>query len=678
MYLDKQTEQTNTYFISNNKNTNTIVLKELQKQLLACSSFSLSVAFITLSGISMILQQLKELKEKDVKGRILTSTYQMFNHPDVYRRLLRFSNVEVRIYSQEVHHTKGYIFNKEDKSTVIVGSSNLTESALKVNREWNLKIENAETSEMTHLLLSEYEEMWDKAQILDEAWIDAYSLQYLESQVLRQSFKNPVLQEKHIVPNIMQETALRNLDKLRKDGENKALLISATGTGKTYLAAFDVKNAAPKRVLFVIHREQIARDAMQTFKKVLPHMSMGFLSGTKKDINADAVFTTIQSMSLDSNLHQFSKEHFDYIIYDEAHRTGASSYLKVMDYFKAKFTLGMSATPERTDDFNTFELFDYNIAYEIRLQGALEEEMLTPFHYFGISDVTIDNELIEDKSKISNLLSVHRVDRIVEAMDYYGHSGVRVKGLIFCSRTEEALALSEKLNEHGLRTIALTGSNSQDEREDAVRRLSKDDGDLDYILTVDIFNEGIDIPEVNQVVMLRPTESAIVFVQQLGRGLRKTKNKEFVIVIDFIGNYKNNFMIPIALSGDKSMSPNNLRKYIMSGNSFIPKASTIEFDAIAKERIYESIDKSSFTSFSYLKKAYFELKYKLGHIPKLTEFLEYGALDPQVIFSHARFSNYHKFLKVVDKSYSVELSEVEDQILSYISKEFSSGKRLIE
>ncbi len=252
-------------------------------------------------------------------------------------------------------------------------------------------------------------------------------------------------------------------------------------------------------------------------------------------------------------------------------------------------------------------MFDYNVAYEIRLQQAMKEEMICPFHYFGISELKIDGKVIGDKTEFSKLTSKERVRNIIEKIEYYGFSGDRVKGLIFCSRKEEAVALSTKFNEYGYRTCALLGIDNQIERESAIKRLEQDEyeGALDYIFTVDIFNEGVDIPGVNQVVMLRPTQSAIIFVQQLGRGLRKKENKEYVVVIDFIGNYDKNFLIPIALSGDQTYNKDTIRRFVTEGNRVIPGCSTVNFDAITRERIYASIDQANFNDSKLIKESYF-------------------------------------------------------------------------
>src|SRR5699024_5900774 len=365
--------------------------------------------------------------------------------------------------------------------------------------------------------------------------------------------------------------------------------VSATGTGKTYLSAFDVRRYRPKRMLFIVHREQILLQARADFKRVLGGIptDFGLLSGSSKDLDAKYLFTTIQTLSREDVLHSFNPDDFEYILIDEVHKAGAPSYLKVIEYFEPKFLLGMTATPERTDDFNIYELFDYNIAYEIRLQEALEEDMLCPFHYFGVTDFEYEGELIDEYTLIPQLVTEERVQHIIDKINYYGYAGERLTGLIFCSRKEEAEKLSDAFNERGFRTLALTGDDKQEERLEAIEQL--ENGLLDYIITVDIFNEGVDIPRVNQVVMLRQTQSSIIFIQQLGRGLRKHESKDFVTIIDFIGNYKNNYLIPIALSGDHSQNKDNIRRRTLE-TDYIKGVSTINFEQIAKEKIFESIN----------------------------------------------------------------------------------------
>lgn len=278
-------------------------------------------------------------------------------------------------------------------------------------------------------------------------------------------------------------------------------------------------------MLFLVHREQILRDAIQDYRKILggKEEDYGILSGNSKNVDAKYLFATVQTMNRDLYLKTFEKDHFDYVLIDEVHKAGANTYLKIINYFTPQFLLGMTATPERTDRFNIYELFDYNIAYEIRLQEALEEEMLCSFHYFGVSDYERDGEIIDDTTKLRTLVSSERVKHIIEKIHYYGYSGKALRGLMFCSSKEEVYQLSIALNYKGFRTIGLTGDNSLEDREKAIKQLT--DGEIDYILTVDIFNEGIDIPCINQIVMLRQTQSSIIFIQQLGRGFVRTLQK---------------------------------------------------------------------------------------------------------------------------------------------------------
>lgn len=350
----------------------------------------------------------------------------------------------------------------------------------------------------------------------------------------------------------------------------------------------------------------------------------------------------------------------------------------------------MTATPDKRNDNdvndNIYEIFNHQIAYEIRLQQAMEEDLLCPFHYFGITDLSVVQDVKQKNlsdEDFNNLICDERVRHVLEQSNYYGYSGDRIKGLIFCSRNKECQELSKKFNELGYRTVALSGADSEDVRQNAFERLAMDevetdvqndsDGPLDYIFSVDILNEGVDIVEVNQVIMLRPTQSPIVFIQQLGRGLRKAESKEYVVILDFIGNYNNNFMIPVALSGDRSYNPDTIRKYVISGNRTIPGASTVHFDEIAKEKIFQSIDKIRGMK-SIIKESYISLKNRLGRIPRLFDFYENNEVDPLVIIKE--YKTYYAFVENVEKgNCSFGLSDSEKLVLEYLSKTILSGVR---
>ena len=683
-YIDKNILSDLAYqpeLLVNQKNPPKKVLSSILQELENCNQFYISVAFVTTSGVATIINKLKELENREIKGKVLVSQYLNFTQPEALKRLAQFKNIDLRIATTGNVHAKGYIFKNKEHYNLIVGSSNLTAQALSTNKEWNIKVSALDESGLVEKVLNEFRSDFEKATPVTPEYILSYEEIYQKQFLLdrKNYFESVVESETIIIPNAMQIDALKNLKILRENKKKKALIISATGTGKTYLSAFDAKAFNPKKLLFVVHRLTIAKDALNTFQRVFgKDKTMGLYSGDKRDLNCDFVFSTIQTISKSTHLENFSKNQFDYIIIDETHRSGADSYLRLIDYFEPKFLLGMTATPERTDGNDIFQLFDYNIAYEIRLNRAMEEEMLSPFHYYGVTDLLIDNTKIDNKSDFNLLVSNERVNRIIEQITFYGSDNGITRGLIFCSRKDEAIELSVLLNLKGYRTIALTGDSSEEERAKSIEKLESDNLNekLDYIFTVDIFNEGIDIPKINQIIMLRPTESAIIFIQQLGRGLRKVDGKSYVTVIDFIGNYENNYLIPIALYGDTSYNKDSLRKLITEGSRMIPGASTINFDEITKEKIFQSIDSANMQLFSDLKKDYSLLKFKLGRIPMMMDFIEHGYRDPYLYVNYSK--SYFNFIVKVEKEYISELSKDQIRLLELFSSEINNSKRIAE
>lgn len=496
--------------IYNDYNSGSNLLVELLQELQTCKRFYFAIAFITQSGLICLKECLKLLQEKNITGDILTTDYLYFNQPKALQELQQYPNLNIRIYTKENFHIKGYIFEQNDYYTLIVGSNNLTQTALKANKEWSLKINSLANGALINNTLSQFQQMWQEAMPLTDIWLKQYADKYHSLQKLKRQFATVQenISTNDIAPNKMQQEALTALAKLQQDNKQKALLISATGTGKTYLSAFAVKKANPKRLLFLAHREQILKQACKTFAKIIPDIQYGILSANHKDFHKPYLFATINMLSKEENLTQFTPTHFDYIIIDETHRAGASSYLKILNYFQPQFLLGMTATPERTDGFDIYQLFDHNIAYEIRLNQAMQENLLCPFHYFGITDITVDDQEINDNSTFNDLTTDARVTHIINQSKYYGFSGERLRGLIFCSQIEEAQILSQKFNERGFNTIALSGKDSQETRTNAIHKLEQKERStgLDYIFTVDIMNEGIDIPAINQIIMLRPTK----------------------------------------------------------------------------------------------------------------------------------------------------------------------------
>lgn len=601
----------------------------------------------------------------------------------MYGELLKLKNVEVRLTDIAGFHAKGYIFEHKDYSSMVIGSSNLTSNALKVNYEHNVLLSTMKNGDLVDSVKSEFDLLWQKSTPLTEQWINSYkeSFEYRSLEKLAEVEQTQMLladkvkKSVEIVPNLMQAEALRSLKAIRDKAKDKALIISATGTGKTILCALDVREVNPNKFLFIVHNEGILNRAKEEFKKVLPiknDSDFGLLTGKHRDVDAKYLFATIQTLSRDDNFKQFDENEFDYIVFDEAHRSAASTYQRVFNYFKPKFMLGMTATPERSDELSIFELFDYNIAYEIRLQAALESDILCPFHYFGVTDYVHQGIKEDDVTKLRYLTSDERVNYIIQKTDYYGYSGEILQGLIFVSSKKEAYDLADKLSSKGIKSVALTGDDSVNYRQIVIEKLKE--GKINYIITVDLFNEGIDIPEVNQVVMLRPTESSIIFIQQLGRGLRKSSNKEYVTVIDFIGNYKTNYLIPIALSGDQSQNKDNYKKFLTNNDS-INGVSTINFEEVAKKQIYNSLDAVSLNQNKLILKAYEEVENRLGHMPLLMDFIQQHSIDPSVIFS--KFSNYYEFL-VRYKKIDTLLTENESKNLVFFSRQIAPGLKRID
>lgn len=666
--------------IYNDYNSGSNLLVELLQELQTCKRFYFAIAFITQSGLICLKECLKLLQEKNITGNILTTDYLYFNQPKALQELQQYPNLNIRIYTKENFHIKGYIFEQNDYYTLIVGSNNLTQTALKANKEWSLKINSLANGALINNTLSQFQQMWQEAMPLTDIWLKQYTDKYHSLQKLKREFATAQenISTNDIAPNKMQQEALNALEKLQQNNKHKALLISATGTGKTYLSAFAVKKANPKRLLFLAHREQILKQACKTFAKIIPDIQYGILSANHKDFHKPYLFATINMLNKEENLTQFTPTHFDYIIIDETHRAGTNSYLKILNYCQPQFLLGMTATPERTDGFDIYQLFDHNIAYEIRLNQAMQENLLCPFHYFGITDITVDDQEINDNSIFNDLTTDARVTHIINQSQYYGFSGERLRGLIFCSHIEEAQILSQKFNERGFHTIALSGKDSQETRTNAIHKLEQKERStgLDYIFTVDIMNEGIDIPAINQIIMLRPTKSAIIFVQQLGRGLRKYPQKDYVVILDFIGNYQNNFMIPIALSGDTSYNKDNIRHYVTEGNRFIFGSSTIHFDKVARQKIYQAIDSAKLSDTALLKNEYLQLKQKLGKIPSIFDFSQFGSID--ILKFLDKFKTYHNFLQKYDKDYTIRFNTIQEEILYFISYRFAKGKRIHE
>ena len=640
--------------ITNNQTTN--FYNHITKLLLESKSFIFNVAFINFSGVQLLLDVFSKLENKNIKGKILTSTYLNFTQIKALEKLKEFSNIELKIYDSNStnigFHSKSYIFEFEDFYEVIVGSSNITASAFKSNIEWNVKTTIKKDELFLKNILDEFSFLWSESFEVNEEFLKNYKM-FQEAQKQEKTF----FFSKNIKTNFMQKIALEKLENLRQKNQTKALIIAATGSGKTYLSTFDVRNFKAKKMLFLVHRENILIDAKQSFENIILDKTFGLFTGNKKEKECDYLFSTIQTMGLYVN--EFKKDEFDYIIIDEAHHSTSASYKKIIDYFKPKFLLGLTATSNRMDGNSIYEIFDENIACDIRLNDALEYDLVVPFHYFGICDInTIDYENV-DLNKIdvlAKLLNVNkRVDYIIDQMNFYSFVGAKRKALGFCVSKEHSLFMSEEFNKRGITSIHLSSDDSIDKRVEFIKKLEDENDALEVIFTVDIFNEGVDIPSINTVLFLRPTNSPIVFIQQLGRGLRKHKNKEFLTVLDFIGNHKKAYLIALALAGNKAIDKDSL-KLSISNNFANFKNAHIMMDEISKQRILEQIEKDNFNNLKYLKEQYFEFKSLLDNkIPKLVDYLPFDDLVNPLNFIDESYSYVEFLSKVEDKNEYKEL-----------------------
>lgn len=668
------------------------VLQALRRELRTASSFSFSVAFVSASGLALLKQSLIDFEGV---GEIITSDYLGFNSPSAFAELLALQEIGVssRLHTDGAFHPKGYVFRQPTHVTAILGSSNLTAAALVSNHEWNIRVTAATESDLAEQFMNLLDSEMQRSVPLTHEWTTSYAAGWTpQSSAIRSS---PITQERldpndgrperpSITPNAMQEAALESIGALRQAGERRGLVISATGSGKTILAALDVRAAGPARVLFVAHREQILNKAMNEFRQVLggPLDSFGKLAGAARESDRRYVFSTVQTLSRPEVLESLDPDTFDYILIDEVHRATAATYSRVIEHFRPSFLLGLTATPERSDGASVFELFDFNVPYEIRLGAALEQDMLAPFHYYGVADMEwSDGTTTTDATPLYRLVATERVDHLLAALHRYGQAGIRPRGLIFCSRKDEARQLATELNQRmlrgrRLRTVALTGEDSIEDRQHAIRSLEQ--GELDYILTVDVFNEGVDIPSLNQVVMLRQTQSAIVFVQQLGRGLRKSPGKEYVVVVDFIGNYTNNYLIPIALFGDDSLNRESIREKLIAAEErgAIAGLSSVSFDRIAQERVLRSLQTTRLDALPNLKSAIETIRHRLGRMPKLQDFLRFESVDPVVLAT--KVGSYAALLATLYKDHEHGLSPRELDYLAMLSNEVMTAKRLNE
>ncbi|MBA2943569.1 DUF3427 domain-containing protein [Paenibacillus sp. CGMCC 1.16610] len=666
------------------------LFKALKYELLTADNAFFMVSFVRWSGLQLLIRALDDLRKEDPskKVKILTSTYLKITEPKALRRLLELPNVETRVFDsgRVSFHTKAYMFERKSSlNTVIIGSSNLTYSALQTGHEWNVKLPGDSYYSIYENARKTFQMYWDdqKAIQLNIDLITAYEHEYNNKKIM---LVNPYLAAQHvdlvnvmnddnsptkkeILPNKMQEGALQALKQTRLNGHNKGVVIAATGTGKTYLSAFDVRNFGADRVLFLAHRDEILESSRKTFAKIFDEANnlCGKLTGVEKDWDKPYLFSTVQTLSRDGVLEKFTPDYFDYIIVDEFHHAEASTYRRVIDYFKPKFLLGLTATPDRMDGRDVLAICDNNVVYEIRLRDALKEGLLTPFRYFGLSDPTIDYAQIEmlgsgqfvEKELVRALNTHERVDYVINMINKFGHDGNVMTALGFCASIEHARYMTDEFTSRGYRAAYLTGNDSPDVRQDLISKLENDDNPFQIIFTVNIFNEGVDIPKVNLILFLRPTESATIFIQQLGRGLRKVPGKEYVTILDFIGNYQKTFIVPLALSDQhnhKAFDRDSLRIAIETEFADLPDGCFVDLEEVSRKEILKKIENIRMDRDLLLMELYNQFKRELGYSPELNDFLYYDGA-PSLHFFIAKYGSWVETKKKMKdvSSFDVEL-----------------------
>lgn len=663
--------------------SNDTFLQRLRDCFNKCSSFSLTVSFIKEAGLRLIQKEIESALNRGVKGRIITSTYQNFTDIPSLRIFKKWMetypnfscHLDFNSFEDNGFHTKGYIFQTKNGYEFLVGSSNITRFALLKNIEWNVSLTRNKEDKIINEALLEFDSLWNKTNPLSEEIIKKYTTQ-IEYAIERWDMDYGYNQIK-VVPNAMQKAALKEIRRYRDMGEKRALIIAATASGKTFLAAFDAYNFNAKRLLFIVHRDTILNDAKKTFEKIFGSTrTYGLFTGQEKNLDADFIFATNTMMA--THLDLFKPNDFDYIIFDECHHITNTTYEKILNYFTPAFLLGLTATPERMDKQDVFAIFNYVVPYELRLRDAINNDLVVPFKYFAVRDEMID---YSDKEKVNFLKNYFKDDNHIQfissQIEKHRPEG-KLKAIGFCRSIDHAREMSLEMDGLGYHTTYLTGENNTGERSKAFKDLADDNNDLEIIFAVDILNEGVDLPSVNMVLFLRPTESQTIFIQQLGRGLRKYKGKDHLTVLDFIGNsYDRSTQIALGLGSLSSSTV--LEKALLSSlvrNDFkdlgLPGVE-IHFDERSKEEILKHIENTNFNTTFRLRSDYFSFKKYLAEkrYPSHMDYLNSDCTPDLLRFMKAKMKgkknySYYNFLRNIGEDVPL-FNESEIKLLEVIS-----------
>lgn len=620
-------------------------LPHLINEINEASSIDLAVSFVKMSGLRLILPALIDASERGIPIRIITSDYLQITDPAALSTLNSLSNIDSYLFSStKSFHVKSYIFCHHDDGTGIayVGSSNLSYSALNDAFEWNLGIAQNKDPHTFDLICKAFEALLANQQChqLNELLVARYQASYQQGKATQFNVaESDVDHYQHQItdrectfkPHDIQLNALEALKKSRMQGFRRGLVVMATGTGKTWLSAFDVQEIAAKSVLFIAHREEILLQAQSTYGELFPQMSSGLVNAKTKQLDSDIIFASVMTLGKEDFLSKFAPDRFDYIVVDEFHHASAKSYQGILNYFKPNFLLGLTATPQRTDNANILALCDNNLVYQIDMPSAIAEQILVPFRYYGIKD-TVDYSEISwrngkfDPQSLNNAFSTSlRAKHNFENWKKYRQS----RTLAFCISQKHAVFMAEYFILKGIKAVAVYAG-SETPRNVALKQLEQ--GAIEVIFAVDLFNEGTDLPSIDTILMLRPTESKIIYLQQIGRGLRRSTYKKDLVIVDFIGNHTSYFnkFESLFAAGASNESRQSFLKHShdveLENGCYI----NLELDTID---MLEQLIKTSSTVHETL---YNNLSSSLGRRPSLSEFVEAGG-DLKKLRHHSQF-----------------------------------------
>ncbi len=664
-------------------------LNKIKLCLKRCRSFKLSVSFIKKAGLVLLQQEIIQALERGASGQIITSGYQNFtdiSSLEIFnnwqRKYPNFScHFDLDSFGDDGFHCKGYLFEGDKDFEMIVGSSNITRFALLKNVEWDVSLSDKERFSSFNDSLIEFDVLWKKTAPLTDELIRAYQTRLAYAIEKWDMDYVSSMNGSSIRPNYMQKMAMKDIRRYRDMGATKALVVAATGSGKTYLAAFDALNYGAKRLLYIVHRESILVDARKSFIKVFSNkkLTFGLYTGDKKELDCDFIFATNSEMS--RHLEIFDPKEFDYIILDECHHSTADSYQKIIQYFQPSFLLGLTATPDRMDNKDVLQVFDKNIPYQLSIADALNNDLIVPFKYYAIRDEYVDYSL--DKTDyqlmINQIVSPENCAFVDEQIKSHLPVNGKLKAIGFCRNIQHAQLMSQRMNDLGYHTTYLTGNNDTGERIESFKELSDESDPLQIIFAVDVLNEGVDVPAMNMVLFLRPTQSQTIFIQQLGRGLRKYEGKNFLTVLDFIGNsYQRSVQIALALS---SLKPNSVIEKpalcALVTDNFRQLDLPIEvfFDEKSKEEILNYISRTNFNSKDFLKGDYLKFKDYLHSetYPSHMDYLNDACAPDLMRFINSRVNGtvngcYYNFLKKMEEENITLFTKDEVEILVDLSQ----------